>query len=133
LAATDARGRVLPAHFALRDGQALIEVDDQGAAYPVRVDPLVQQSGEVISSDGTPGGDFGRSVAVSGNTVAVAADSQTVGSREDAGAVYVFVEPAGGWSELTTQTAELVASDPQDLTGLGWSRPCQATRSWLGQ
>ena len=66
LAATDARGRALPARFALLDGRALIEVDDRGAAYPVRVDPLVQQSGELISSDGTPGGYFGRSVAVDG-------------------------------------------------------------------
>ena len=58
LAATDARGRALAARLALRDGQALIEVDDRGAAYPVRVDPLVQQSGELISSDGTPGGEL---------------------------------------------------------------------------
>ena len=33
-------------------------------------------------------------MAVSGNTVAVAADNQTVGSVEEEGAVYVFVEPA---------------------------------------
>jgi hypothetical protein len=110
LAATDARGRPLPARFALRGGQALIYVDDRGADYPVRVDPLVEQSGELISADGTPSGEFGRSVAVSGNTVAVAADNQTVGSVEGEGAVYVFVEPPTGWAELMTQTAELVPS-----------------------
>ena len=110
LVATDARGAALPARFALGDGRALIEVDDRGAAYPLRVDPLVQQSGELISSDGTPSGEFGRSVAVSGNTVAVAADNQTVGSVKFEGAVYVFVEPAGGWAELAAQSAELVAS-----------------------
>ncbi|MGP8204686.1 MAG: hypothetical protein ACLQVK_01295, partial [Acidimicrobiales bacterium] len=127
LAATDARGRALPARFALRGGQAVIEVDDRGAAYPVRVDPLVQQSGELISSGGTPSGEFGRSVAVSGNTVAVAADNQTIGSHFEEGAVYVFVEPSAGWSELMTQTAELVASDPQDLTGFGWSLAMSGT------
>ncbi len=121
LAATDARGRSLPARFALYGGHALIEVDDQGATYPVRVDPLVQQSGELISSGGTPSGYFGRSVAVSGNTVAVAADNQTVGSSEEAGAVYVFVEPAGGWSELGAQSAELVASGTKNPPGLGWA------------
>ena len=105
----------------------MIEVDDRGAAYPVRVDPLVQQSGELISSGGTPSGEFGRSVAVSGNTVAVAADNQTIGSHFEEGAVYVFVEPSAGWSELMTQTAELVASDPQDLTGFGWSLAMSGT------
>jgi hypothetical protein len=111
LAATDARGRALPAHFALADGRALIEVDDRGAAYPVRVDPLVQQSGELISSDGTPSGGFGRSVAVSGNTVAVAADNQTVGSIDEEGAVYVFVEPTTGWRGVLHQSALLTASN----------------------
>ena len=119
LAATDARGR------------ALIEVDDRGAAYPVRVDPLVRQSGELISSDGTPSGEFGRSVAVSGNTVAVAADNQTGGSIDEEGAVYVFVEPTDGWSDLMAQTAELLASwrpppwaaatGYQNAPGLGWA------------
>ena len=117
LVATDARGAALPARFALGDGRALIEVDDRGAAYPLRVDPLVQQSGELISSDGTPSGEFGRSVAVSGNTVAVAADNQTVGSVKFEGAVYVFVEPAGGWAELAAQSAELVASGTQPRRG----------------
>ena len=136
LAATDARGRALPARFALADGRALIEVDDRGAAYPVRVDPLVQQTGELISSDGTPSGEFGRSVAVSGNTVAVAADNQTVGSVLEEGAVYVFVEPTTGWPELMTQNAELVASGapnqrrpPGSRSACRW--PCPATRSWL--
>ncbi len=123
LVATDARGAALPARFALGDGRALIEVDDRGAAYPLRVDPLVQQSGELISSDGTPSGEFGRSVAVSGNTVAVAADNQTVGSVKFEGAVYVFVEPAGGWAELAAQSAELVASgtQPPPGPGFGWA------------
>ena len=91
----------------------------------LRVDPLVQQSGELISSDGTPSGEFGRSVAVSGNTVAVAADNQTVGSIKFEGAVYVFVEPAGGWAELAAQSAELLASwrPPPSAAATGYQNP----------
>ncbi len=51
LVATDARGRALPARFAVRRGRILIELDDRGADYPVRVDPLVQQA-ELTASDG---------------------------------------------------------------------------------
>jgi hypothetical protein len=49
---------------------------------------------------------FGSSVAISGNTAVVGAPFANNG----AGAVYVFVKPAGGWVS-TTQTAELSASD----------------------
>ncbi|MGO9754539.1 MAG: FG-GAP repeat protein [Solirubrobacteraceae bacterium] len=89
----------------------MVEVDDRDARYPVRVDPLLAQSGELISSDGTAGGGFGGAVAVSGDTVVVGAKQQTVGSNILQGAVYVFVQPAAGWSALGTQSAELTASD----------------------
>ena len=45
------------------------------------------------------------SVAISGNTI-VAGSTQVGGT----GAVYVFVQPAGGWKNMT-QTAKLTASD----------------------
>ncbi len=111
LVATDARGRALRAWFALHGRRLLVEVDDRDASYPVRVDPLLAQSGELISSGGTAGGEFGGSVAVFGDTVVVGAKQQTVGSNILQGAVYVFVEPAAGWQALGTQTAELTASN----------------------
>jgi len=54
LAATDARGRTLPARLEVHSGRLQIEVDDRNAAYPVRVDPFVQQA-ELTASDGAPG------------------------------------------------------------------------------
>ncbi len=111
LVATDSRGRSLRAWFAFRGRRLLLEVDDRDARYPLRVDPLLAQSGELISSDGTAGGEFGGSVAVSGDTVVVGAKQQTVGSSILQGAVYVFVQPAAGWQALGTQTAELTASN----------------------
>ncbi len=121
LAASDARGRALPAWFSVRAGRAWVEVDDRGATYPVRVDPAVQQASVLISSNGTFGGGFGYSVGVSGNTVVVGADNQTVGANTDQGAVYVFVQPAAGWAQLTAQNAELTASDGKFGAALGWS------------
>jgi len=54
---------------------------------------------------------FGSSVAISGGTIVVGADGQPVGST-NAGAAFLFEEPAGGWSGLMTQDAELTPSDP---------------------
>ena len=58
---------------------------------------------------------FGASVAVDGNTVAVGAPGN-IGYQ---GAVYVFVEPQGGWSGTLTQSAKLTASDRATLCVLG--------------
>jgi hypothetical protein len=54
----------------------------------------------LTASDG--GGLFGTSVAVNGGTVAVGSPSHNLGG----GAVYVFVKPPSGWTDMT-QTAEL--------------------------
>src|SRR3984957_10104994 len=69
------------------------------------------QTAELTASDPKPGSDqLGTSVAVSGNTVVVGALVHTVGSVFEAGAAYVYVMPAGGWTSMT-QTAELSSSD----------------------
>jgi hypothetical protein len=66
---------------------------------------------------------FGDALAMSGNTLAVAApveDSNGSGlgdSAPDAGAVYVFVRGPSGWS----QQAFLKASIPAELNRFGWS------------
>ena len=68
----DADGRSLPARFlALREGVRLI-VDARGARYPVTVDPIAQQAYVKASNTDSFDG-FGRSVAVSGDTVVVGA------------------------------------------------------------
>lgn len=79
LIATDARGRALPARFALRRGQILIEVDDRGADYPVRVDPLVQQA-ELTASDGAASADFGSAEAIATRTLTFARQARKVGT-----------------------------------------------------
>jgi hypothetical protein len=69
------------------------------------------QTAALTASDPNPGSDqLGTSVAVSGNTVVVGALIHTVGSVFEAGAAYVYVMPASGWTSMT-QTAELSSSD----------------------
>jgi len=52
---------------------------------------------------------FGRSVAVSGNTVVVGATGKAGAGGYGAGSAYVYVEPGGGWSSVPVekQTTEL--------------------------
>jgi hypothetical protein len=58
---------------------------------------------QLTASDG--GFNLGGSVAISGNTVV----ARGVGPADYLGAAYMFVEPSGGWSDIT-QTAKLTAS-----------------------
>ena len=86
----------------------------QGAAYvfaePVSGWANMNQTAELTSSYGAASGTFGKSVAISGDTVVVGAYWATVGGNSEQGAAFVFVEPGSTWANMT-QTAELTASD----------------------
>lgn len=60
----------------------------------------------LTGSDVTANDSFGSSVALSGDTIVAGADY----SNSGVGAAYLFVQPAGGWTNMT-QTAKLTASD----------------------
>jgi len=86
----------------------------QGAAY------LFMQSGgtwsqrqELTASDGAAGDSFGGSASLSGDTAAIGA----LGKSDYQGAVYVFVQSGGAWS----QQQELTASDGAAYDEFGWS------------
>ncbi|MFZ0418558.1 MAG: FG-GAP repeat protein [Candidatus Sulfotelmatobacter sp.] len=66
----------------------------------------VTQVAELTPSDGAPGDRFGYTVAISGNVIVVAAIDHANHDPENTGSLYVYVEPAGGWSSMT-ETAEL--------------------------
>jgi hypothetical protein len=83
-----------------------------GAAY-VFVKPAsgwsnMTQTAELTKTEQGLYDEFGLSVAIAGNTIAVGAP-QAEGNGNSAGAAYVFVEPAAGWANAT-QTAQLLAS-----------------------
>ncbi|MGH9162683.1 MAG: choice-of-anchor D domain-containing protein, partial [Vicinamibacteraceae bacterium] len=103
LVALDAHGRELRSRW-VNDGAWLrIEVDDAKAVYPVVIDPWVQRA-KLVASDGATGDEFGRSVAISGDTAVVGARAN-VGGLDGAGAVYVFSRTGDTWSERQKLTA----------------------------
>ncbi|MFO0701523.1 MAG: FG-GAP repeat protein [Nitrospira sp.] len=98
---------------------------NSGAAY-VFVKPAggwigtLTQSAKLLAADGTAEDQFGSSVAIAGDTVAVGAlydDDQGVNS----GAAYVFVKPAGGWIGTLTQSAKLLAAGGTANDEFGYS------------
>ncbi|WP_437620250.1 FG-GAP repeat protein [Sorangium sp. So ce1151] len=116
----DATGKVLPAKLAVNAGQVSLQVDDTGAVYPVVVDPLVWVEEEkLLPASGAVNVDFGRSVAISGDTAVVGAayERTTVsGNLRNAGAAYVFVRSGSTW----TQQARLTCNDSGIGDGCGW-------------
>jgi len=67
------------------------------------------QTATLTTTDGELDG-FGESVAISGDTILVAAQNTST--------VYLYVKPPGGWTDMT-QTAKLTASVPTSRFGLG--------------
>jgi hypothetical protein len=107
----------------------------EGAAY-VYVKPENGWKGEhtetakLTPSDGAPSNFFGVSVDIArtGTVVAVGAENA---NNNYAGAAYVFVEPSGGWSNMT-ETAELTASNGKPNHFLGVSVAVQRGRVVAG-
>ena len=69
----------------------------------------------LLTNDGAYG------VAVSGGTVVSGNPYQLVGVNPQQGAAYVYEEPSGGWKNMSTASAEIVASDGNINDQLGTS------------
>jgi hypothetical protein len=81
----------------------------------------IHESAELIASNGGYDSYLGyEGVAVSGRTVTAGAGYQTIDSKADQGAVYVWAEPKTGWSGMQHQSAELTASDGAASDYLGY-------------
>jgi hypothetical protein len=88
LYAYDATGRELGASMEVREGGITLRVGDQGAVYPITIDPFIEQK-KLKASDGAAGDRFGVSVAISGDTAIVGA-YQDDDNGDDSGSAYVF-------------------------------------------
>jgi hypothetical protein len=92
--------------------------DDEGTVY-VFAKPAEGWRGNLtptatlVASNGIFPDQLGVTVAVSGDTIVAGAN----GSNGYEGSVYAFVEPAGGWQDMS-QTAELTAPNSIDM---GWA------------
>ena len=97
LVALDGAGRPLWSGLKLSGGKLLVQVDDTGARYPIRIDPLVQQGAKLTGGGESNPGSFGFSVALSadGNTALVGGNSD----HGNDGAAWVFTRTAGVWKQ----------------------------------
>jgi len=68
----------------------------------------IHESASLTAPGESTAGDLGSAIAVSGSTV--------VASSRDAAALYVFQEPAGGWSGTVPDVAKLTITDPDTDT-----------------
>ena len=123
----DADGVALEAAFVEDSGRLRISIQESGAKYPLTIDPIAQQAYLKASNPGTLD-DFGSSVAISGELVAVAAPREASGatgvngnqsdnSADRSGAVYIFERVGGVWS----QQAYLKASNTDAFDWFGRS------------
>ncbi len=67
------------------------------------------ETAKLTASDGADSDQFGRSVAVDGDTIVVGAH-QNDDDGTDSGSIYVFIKPTNGWTD-TTGTVKLTASN----------------------
>ena len=92
LVARDARGATLPSRLEVRDEEVLLRVDTRDAAYPVRIDPFVEQVNFISASKGVEEG-FSVALSADGNTALVGEP----GFSTSHGAARVLVRTASGW------------------------------------
>ncbi len=129
LYAEDAAGVELPSRLAVRGGRVELRVAASGAAFPVRLDPLVAlQQAKLVADDAAADDYFGHSVAISGDTALVGSYLADNAGGGNAGSVYVFVRSGGVWS----QQAKLVADDAASGDAFGTSVALSGDTALIG-
>ena len=93
-------------------------VVDQGAAYAfVKSGALWLQQGQLIANDGAIGDEFGKSVAIDGDTAIVGASEDSTGTISWHGSAYIYIRTGANWS----QQAKLRPIDALALARFGQS------------
>lgn len=91
-------------------------VEGAGAVYLYRRQGQTYLLEEkLVAPDATGGAEFGRAVAIRGNTVIVGARFAQVGDLATAGAVYVFRKAGDGWA----MEQKIVSPDPENQDNFG--------------
>jgi FG-GAP repeat len=122
LVAQDASGHTLPSTMGLHDGRLVLGVDTYGAAYPLHIDPFIQQGSKLTAGE-TGAGVFGSSVAISGDgkTALVGAPNDSPRNVTRAGAVWVFTLSGETWTQQGEPLTGVSASDAYFGTGVALS------------
>ena len=120
LVASDARGRVLRSWLQLEGNRLEIRVDTAAAAYPVRIDPLIQLA-KLTASDGAANDQFGilGGGVLDGSTVAAGAPAATVGAIRVRGPCTCSSSRRVGGAAQLRPKRELTASDGAAKDQLG--------------
>lgn len=119
LLAWDADGRELPVQLASADGRLLITVDDQGARYPLTIDPLILVETTMLAQplvDAAVGDYFGQSVATDDDIILVGAEEDSM-MGTNAGAAYFFVRNGTSWD----LQGKVAGSDTDEWDRFGFS------------
>ena len=114
---------------ALEDHGAGIS-EDQGAVYVFEKPPtgwgatqFQTQTARLTASDPATDDQLGFRVEIEGNRIAAGANNDNVGSESNAGSVYVFEEPGGGWTVgYRGHTARWLPTAWQTITSVQRSR-----------
>ncbi|MGB7291848.1 MAG: NEW3 domain-containing protein [Thermodesulfobacteriota bacterium] len=118
LYAYDSLGKELPSSLNASGDHISIIIDDYGANYPITVDPIMILETKIrTASDPNILANYGRSVAISGDTAVVGAPGNDT-NGDSSGAAYVLSRDIGGtnnWGELIKLTP--VGAQPCDLFG----------------
>lgn len=123
LAVLDARGQRMASHMTVEGRYIALHFDDDGATYPVVVDPVVySEAQKLLAWDRQDLDWFGRAVAMSGDGTrlvigAIRESDATGSSTNQNGAAYVFVRSGTQW----VMERKLLASDKANLDWFGYS------------
>jgi FG-GAP repeat len=100
---------------AISEGRAIVGAPNasdaqprQGAAYVFTQSGADWNQTKLAASDGLPGDNFGRSVAISGTSALVGAPRP---SGDSEGAAYVFTDSGAGWDEQKHVASDAFAGD----------------------
>lgn len=101
----------------------------QGAVYVyAKLDGSWVQVQKLTAGDGTGGESFGAAISVDGTTLLVAANRATINGNTDQGAVYVFNQSGGAWSEAQ----KLVADDGTTSDDFGYALKIEGDSAIIG-
>ena len=89
-------------NLSVPDGDAVVFAEGAGGWHD-----STAPSATLTASDGAQADAFGFATAATNNTIVVGAPQHTVNHAPNIGAIYIFDEPAGGWSGSLHETQEV--------------------------
>lgn len=119
LAAYDAEGRALETRFEVQGTRIAMHVRDEGARYPIVVDPFITPTETLTVSSGQASDAFGASIVMNTSWALVSAVGEDLGTNRDSGAVHVYARSGNRFVQRQTLRPPPPASGVQDTFEFG--------------